>query len=68
MGKKTATMKTHKGMKKVSKKKPDGSFEIMPSGNRHNTGKKPSKHSLKKRKSMAMSKADQNRIKKMKIG
>jgi ribosomal protein L35 len=61
-------MKTHKGYKKVSKKKPDGSYEIMPSGNRHNTGTKASKHSLKKRKKIGMSKADQNRIKKMKIG
>ena len=68
MAKKKPTMKTHKGYKKVSKPKPDGGYEIMPSGNRHNTGKKSSKHSLKKRKSIAMSKGDRNRLKKMKIG
>ena len=61
-------MKTHKGIKKVvSNVSPNGKAKIMPSGHQHNTGTKPSKHSLDKRKSTSMSKSDLNRYKKMKI-
>ncbi len=56
-------LKTHKGMSKVCKVRPGGSIKIGASGARHNTGKKSSASSRKKRKGSTLSNSDYKRIK-----
>jgi len=67
MPKKKPTMKTHKGYKKVTSKNKKNGIKIWQAGASHNTGAKPSKFNLRKKKARGMSDADQKRIKKMKI-
>lgn len=55
-------LKTHKGSKKVFKKRKND-YKIGRPGSRHNTGYKKTKINRKNRKGSALSKADQNRLK-----
>lgn len=55
-------LKTHKGSKKVFKKRKND-YKIGRPGSRHNTGSKPSKANRKNRKGSQLSKSDINRLK-----
>lgn len=57
--------KTHKGLAKVMKVRPGGTISIGKPGSRHNTGKKNAASNRADRKGSLMSKADQNRFKKV---
>ena len=55
-------LKTHKGSKKVFKKRKND-YKIGHPGSRHNTGAKSTSVNRKNRKGSNLSKADQNRLK-----
>lgn len=55
-------LKTHKGSKKVFKKRKND-YKIGHPGSRHNTGYKSRKVNRKKRSASSLSKADKNRLK-----
>lgn len=55
-------LKTHKGSKKVFKKRKND-YKIGHPGSRHNTGDKNTKFNRKKRNSSALSKSDIKRLK-----
>lgn len=55
-------LKTHKGSKKVFKKRKND-YKIGRPGSRHNTGYKKTSINRKNRKGSTLSKADQNRLK-----
>lgn len=59
------TQKTHKGTKKVLNIRQSGSITIGHPGSRHNTGKKNMAYNRGKTKSVALSKADSNRLKRI---
>jgi ribosomal protein L35 len=58
-------MKTHKGLAKVVKQRPGGTTKIGKPGSRHNTGKQNAAANRDNRKGSGLSKADQNRFKKL---
>ena len=57
--------KTHKGLAKVLNVAKSGHIKIGKPGSRHNTGKKSAKLNRAQRKGSTLSKADQNRFKKL---
>ncbi len=58
-------LKTHKGIAKVTKLRPGKKISINRVGGNHNTGKKSTAFNRRVRKSVLMSKADINRLRKM---
>ena len=56
-------IKTHKGTAKVLKVRKGGKVKLYSPGARHKTGSKNGKFNRKSRKGIALSKADQNRLK-----
>lgn len=56
-------LKTHKGTAKKIKVRSSGSVKMGHPGTRHNTGKKNAASNRVGRKSVAVSKADMNRLK-----
>ena len=56
-------LKTHKGVAKVSKKRPGGTVKITKAGGQHNTGKKNAAYNRDVRKGSLMSKSDMKRLK-----
>ena len=59
------TQKTHKGTKKVLNIRQSGTITIGKPGSRHNTGAKSTAYNRKCRKGSNLSKADQNRLKRL---
>jgi ribosomal protein L35 len=59
------TQKTHKGTKKVLNVRQSGSISVGKPGFRHNTGSKNTNYNRKARKGSALSKADNNRLKRI---
>lgn len=59
------TQKTHKGTKKVLNIRQSGTITIGHPGSRHNTGSKNASFNRNKRSKSALSKADQNRLKRI---
>ncbi len=59
------TQKTHKGTKKVLNVRQSGTITIGHPGSRHNTGSKNAAFNRKNRKGSKLSKADQNRLKRI---
>ena len=59
------TQKTHKGTKKVLNVRQSGTVTIGKPGSRHNTGGKTAAFNRKCRKGSQLSKADQNRLKRI---
>jgi ribosomal protein L35 len=57
------TQKSHGGLSKTLKVRPGGSIKRGKQGGRHNTGKKSSNFSRKKRFGETLSKADMSRLK-----
>ena len=57
--------KTHKGLSKVLKVRPDGTISRGRYATRHNTGKKSAKRTRKDRTDAKLSSADKNRLKKI---
>ena len=57
--------KTHKAMSKKLNKRPGGTIKIGKPGSNHNTGLKPRSFNRKCRKGSLLSKADENRLKKV---
>ncbi len=56
-------MKTHKGLSKVSKKRPGGTIKITKAGGQHNTGKKNAAYNRDVRNGSLLSKGDHKRLK-----
>lgn len=59
------TQKTHKGTKKVLNVRQSGTITIGRPGSRHNTGSKSAAFNRKNRKGSQLSKADENRLKRI---
>lgn len=59
------TQKTHKGTKKVLNVRQSGTVTIGRPGSRHNTGSKNAAFNRKNRAGSKLSKADQNRLKRI---
>ncbi len=57
------TQKTHSGLKKVAKVKPNGKVTITSAGGQHNSGKKSTKQTKKYAKLSTMSAGDYKRLK-----
>lgn len=57
------TQKTHKGVSKVAKIKPNGTVKITKAGGNHKSGKKPTKATRNYAKTSLMSTGDYKRLK-----
>ena len=56
-------LKTHKGIKKVLKVRPNGTVTMGKPGSRHNTGSKSAKFNRSCRSGSKLAKGDYNRLK-----
>ncbi len=57
------TQKTHSGLKKVAKIKPNGTVKMTKAGGNHKSGKKPTNTTRRYKKSSLMSTGDYKRLK-----
>lgn len=57
------TQKTHKGLSKVAKVKPNGTVKITKAGGNHKSGKKPTKTTRSYKESSLLSTGDYKRLK-----